>query len=67
MSIHIGNTPHFVHAESEIGVERERAALIVEGLPLGYRNENEHEVLENFARKVTALIRVGVTATESID
>jgi hypothetical protein len=66
MSISIGKVP-YLNASPEVLAERNRAALIVEGLPLGYRNEDEHEVLENFARRVAYLIRVGVTATESID
>jgi hypothetical protein len=47
--------------------ERERCALIVEGLPLGYRTGEEHEVLENFARRAALLIRLGITVEESID
>ena len=47
--------------------ERERCALIVEGLPLGYRTGEEHEVLEDFARRAALLIRLGITVEESID
>lgn len=56
-----------IPVEGAAATERERCALIVEGLPLGYRNEAEHEVLENFARAVAMLIRSGITVTESID
>jgi hypothetical protein len=66
MSIHIGKTPH-LYDSPEIIAERNRAALIVEGTPLGYRTDGEHEVLEKFALKVAYLIRAGVVATESID
>jgi hypothetical protein len=47
--------------------ERNRCALILEGLPLGYRNDGEHEVLEDFVRRAVILIRLGVTVEESID
>ena len=51
----------------DAAAERERCALVVEGLPLGYRNGDEHEVLENFTRRVALLIRLGVEVKESID
>jgi hypothetical protein len=55
-------------AETKTAVEeRERCRRIVEGLPLGYRNEDEHEVLEKFAQRLSAIIQSGVEVTESID
>jgi len=56
-----------IAVSGDAAVERERCALIVEGLPLGYRTGGEHEVLENFAHEVARLIRVGVRVQESID
>lgn len=47
--------------------ERDRCVLILEGLPLGYRNGEEHEVLEDFVRRAVILIRLGVEVKESID
>lgn len=47
--------------------ERERCALILKGLPLGYRTEGEHEVLEDFVERAIILIQLGVTVEESID
>ena len=47
--------------------ERKRCALILEGLPLGYRTEAEHQLLDDFIRRAIILIRMGVTVEESID
>lgn len=66
MSIHFYNTR--IPADTDaVKAERERCALIVEGLPLGYRNGDEHQVLEDFARRAAILIRIGTEVTESID
>jgi hypothetical protein len=51
----------------EAKAERERCALILEGLPLGYRNDGEHEVLEDFVNRAVIFIRLGITVEESID
>jgi hypothetical protein len=50
-----------------IADERTRCRRIVEGLPLGYRNEDEHEALEKFAQKAIAFIESGMDVTQSID
>ena len=67
MSISIQESWPRTVAFGDVAVERNRCALIVEGLPLGYRTDAEHEVLENFARKVIQLIRAGVAVENSID
>ena len=67
MSIHFHpSTPREV-VTGDVADERERCALIVEGTLLGYRTGEEHEVLENFARKVAMMIRSGVVVEYSRD
>jgi hypothetical protein len=56
-----------IPVEGAAKAERERCALILEELPLGYRNGDEHEVLEDFVRRAVILIRLGITVEESID
>lgn len=51
----------------DAAAERKRCKLILEGLPLGYRNGDEHEVLEDFVRRAVLLIELGVEVRESID
>jgi hypothetical protein len=65
MSIQFHKDRAFAGATAE--EERTRCRLIVEGLPLGYRNEDEHEVLENFAHRGIAIIESGMDVTQSID
>jgi hypothetical protein len=56
-----------IPVEGAAAAERKRCALILEGLPLGYRNGEEWEVLEDFANRAALLIRLGITVEESID
>jgi hypothetical protein len=56
-----------IPAEGAAAEERKRCALILEGLPLGYRNSEEHEVLEDFVNRAVILIRLGISVEESID
>jgi len=65
MSIHFYDER--IPVKGEAADERMRCALILGGLPLGYRNDGEHEVLEDFVRRAVILIRMGITVEESID
>ena len=65
MSIRFYNETISVSGDAK--AERRRCALILEGLPLGYRTEAEHEVLEDFVRRAVIFIRMGTVVEESID
>jgi hypothetical protein len=56
-----------IPVEGAVAEERKRCVLILEGLPLGYRNGEEWEVLEDFANRAITLIRLGITVEETID
>ena len=65
MSIHFYDQR--IAVSGDAAAERKRCALILEGLPLGYRTEEEHKVLEDFVMRAVIFIRMGITVEESRD
>lgn len=56
-----------IQVTGDAAAERKRCALLIEGLPLGYRTEAEHAVLEDFVTRAIILIRLGITVEETND
>ena len=65
MSIQFGNVS--IAVAEQAYDERKRCILAILGTPLGWRNGDEHEVLEKFVDRVVATIKSGVPVTQTID